>query len=942
MPLHDKAAAAAAVNGGGGEEDDGGTDADGVRKGSTTAAMQSHYMAVMRRRATQTAVLAVAGIVAMVVANEVAWSWNTTAGLSSRFCADARDYACDPRDGATMFPITSPLLALNIIRVLGMTATTVAALVTLTGYHAAQVEYRKLKNQLPSGATLGNAAGVRTRYLLEAAALAVHVFPFIEDVATGPALYLAMSQLMFLRWFFLVRVVIHNSSLSGSNGRFISALTNVEFSSSFVLKTVLKDRSLVFVTVVLAILLFSTSYATRMIESAMCAWDRSLGCMPVSFEDAAWLMVVTMLTIGYGDITVKTGAARFIVIAGGICGTVVLAAAIALVAESLQLSRSEAKVLTFLRKHDYRRRVTNSAALCIQSAYRLHRIRNGGFLHDVEDDARRALAAEAREALRQRGSRAGGGAVTIDTAIVPASGTALHARHGCVWWNPATWCCRGSGDNGGASSAAVVPISGPETPGGDGVAAGSSSGAPLLTAPPRASRRNGCGRCCSRSVAPAEATAAGAAAPRSGSGREGKPAISTTQVALFEHALFQHVEAFRTVKRYVLSHDPTDATDRQLTLLETLEVNVDEIRSNVETLSEFLLGAGAALAAGGGGGGGEGDGDEGGGTGRGSHDGGGGDGGGAAGATGLAAVLTPAAQEHLGKIAAEKSGRLATAASRAILAAVTPKAAPKEDGGDTGFFRRGARRGGGGGGGGGGDADGERAAPGGSISGSGDGNSKHGLSLDMRRAGSRLRLALAHAGSAGDVTAPPHPPVVGADAAAPPGMDELRATCRALAADLAAAVSALSATQAAFAEYRAVTDARLARLEGGSGSRVPALPRIGSGIASGGGGGGSTGGGGGASSSSGASGGGGDGVTIGVVSTTAVAAGHTSSAARLPRLVPYSSAGGGGGGSGGGSGDALTAPPAAPVHPPTPSSAAAYTALSAVLDGGGAVEPPGS
>lgn len=279
----------------------------GERSSEQSAGLQSDLVARMKGHATACASAAIMGILFMVIQNEVAWMENTTAGVSSRFCADARDYTCDPRDAAAMFPIRNSKLLLDVLRGVGVSATTLVALLYLYRYYQARLQYMQVKNQLPFAATLLSTPRLRWRFALEACVLAIHVFPGIDEVFTdSPALYLACSQLMFLRWFFLIRVVVAQSSMNGSNGRFISALTHVQFSSSFIMKTVLKDRPVVVVGVTLGVLLFSAAYAVRMIESLMCSFDRSLGCMPISFEDSAWLMIVTMLTIGFGDITAKT------------------------------------------------------------------------------------------------------------------------------------------------------------------------------------------------------------------------------------------------------------------------------------------------------------------------------------------------------------------------------------------------------------------------------------------------------------------------------------------------------------------------------------------------------------------------------------------------------------------------------------------------------------
>lgn len=63
-------------------------------------------------------------------------------------------------------------------------------------------------------------------------------------------------------------------------------------------------------------------------------------------------------------------------------GALILAVAVAVAGDAMQLSRSELKVVAFLNKHDNRRRVREAAALSIQTLFRLHKLRSGAFLSE--------------------------------------------------------------------------------------------------------------------------------------------------------------------------------------------------------------------------------------------------------------------------------------------------------------------------------------------------------------------------------------------------------------------------------------------------------------------------------------------------------------------------------------------------------------------------------
>ena len=153
-----------------------------------------------------------------------------------------------------------------------------------------------------------------------------------------------------------------------------SALTNVEFDSSFILKTALKHNPVWFMTVCLVTLFVSAGYSIRLIDSLMCVARVELNCAPKSFWDAQWLLAVTILTVGYGDLVPHSDGARFVALVGGLTGTMITAVTIALTTSYLNLSRSESRVVTFLRKDALKRMLQLAAARALQAFYRYYSV----------------------------------------------------------------------------------------------------------------------------------------------------------------------------------------------------------------------------------------------------------------------------------------------------------------------------------------------------------------------------------------------------------------------------------------------------------------------------------------------------------------------------------------------------------------------------------------
>jgi len=108
--------------------------------------------------------------------------------------------------------------------------------------------------------------------MIESVVVLVHVFPGLENVVNDdPGLYIFCCLFMFARVLFVMRVIRFYSRLNTSNGRFVSALTNVEFGGSFIFKTVLKEHPVALMLTSLALLLAISGYSVRMVESLECA-----------------------------------------------------------------------------------------------------------------------------------------------------------------------------------------------------------------------------------------------------------------------------------------------------------------------------------------------------------------------------------------------------------------------------------------------------------------------------------------------------------------------------------------------------------------------------------------------------------------------------------------------------------------------------------------------
>ena len=156
------------------------------------AAAQALNVAVLRSSSNLTFAFAFVGLLGMIIQHELAWYYNTIAQYGP-LCADARDTTCDPRITGAMWPIRTPLGALDAIRAVIITFPTLLAMVFIYRFYGALLALEHIKNRQPATATLLSVPHLRWRLFLELIAISVHVFPGVEQLASSPDLYLFLT-----------------------------------------------------------------------------------------------------------------------------------------------------------------------------------------------------------------------------------------------------------------------------------------------------------------------------------------------------------------------------------------------------------------------------------------------------------------------------------------------------------------------------------------------------------------------------------------------------------------------------------------------------------------------------------------------------------------------------------------------------------------------------
>jgi hypothetical protein len=199
--------------------------------------------------------------------------------------------------------------------------------------------------------------------VIEIAVSLLHPLPFVDfgSVRTEQL----FGLLMLSRLYVVFRFIFLHSHLCGAGGRFVSTLSQLDFSASFAVRAFLDRYPLSTLLFCFFFVLNVVAYCTLVAERF--EPDSNI----VEYRDAMWCSMVTLLTIGYGDKVPVSDEGRVFVLVGAWCGIVLTAILTAVTVQQVALSNREMLVEQFLHRHEHKRDLVYHAALVIQISFRV-------------------------------------------------------------------------------------------------------------------------------------------------------------------------------------------------------------------------------------------------------------------------------------------------------------------------------------------------------------------------------------------------------------------------------------------------------------------------------------------------------------------------------------------------------------------------------------------
>nr|XP_057902928.1 small conductance calcium-activated potassium channel protein 1-like isoform X2 [Doryrhamphus excisus] len=214
---------------------------------------------------------------------------------------------------------------------------------------------------------------------LELAAVAIHPYPvglmayFQQTAAPLPLseteLEIVLALPMFLRLYLLGRaMMLHSRLFTDTASRSIGALNKIHFNTRFVGKTLMTTYPGT------VLMIFSVSlWIVAAWGLHVCERHHNYRDLSSNYMEALWMVSVTFLSIGYGDVVPHTYCGRSICLLTGIMGAGCTVLVVAVVARKLELTRAEKHVHNFMMDSHISKRIKIAAANVLRETWLIYK-----------------------------------------------------------------------------------------------------------------------------------------------------------------------------------------------------------------------------------------------------------------------------------------------------------------------------------------------------------------------------------------------------------------------------------------------------------------------------------------------------------------------------------------------------------------------------------------
>ncbi|XP_019953913.2 small conductance calcium-activated potassium channel protein 2-like [Paralichthys olivaceus] len=178
-----------------------------------------------------------------------------------------------------------------------------------------------------------------------------------------------LSVPMFLRLYLIGRVMLlHSKLFTDASSRSIGALNKISFDTRFVMKTLMTICPGTVLLVFSVTCWIIAAWTVRLCERYHDAQE-----VTSTFLGAMWLISITFLSIGYGDMVPHTYCGKGVCLLTGIMGAGCTALVVAVVARKSELTRAEKHVHNFMMDTQLYKKIKNTAANVLRETWLIYK-----------------------------------------------------------------------------------------------------------------------------------------------------------------------------------------------------------------------------------------------------------------------------------------------------------------------------------------------------------------------------------------------------------------------------------------------------------------------------------------------------------------------------------------------------------------------------------------
>ena len=192
---------------------------------------------------------------------------------------------------------------------------------------------------------------------------------------------------MFLRLYLICRVImLHSKLFTDASSQSLGALNRIHFNFKFIFKSMMTLYPEYVLIVLMVSVLMVASWMLR-------ACEMYHDSVHANFFNSMWLISITFLSVGYGDIVPNSYCGRGIAVLTGVFGAGCTALVVAVLARKLELSRAEKYVHNFVIDVELDKRYKIAAANIVKAGWFVYKNRKYGNMSSVRKNQRRLLKA---------------------------------------------------------------------------------------------------------------------------------------------------------------------------------------------------------------------------------------------------------------------------------------------------------------------------------------------------------------------------------------------------------------------------------------------------------------------------------------------------------------------------------------------------------------------